>query len=92
MRSAEARGAWLGVQLPAAATVPQPPRRQGEGKVARNSGEEGSCLEASGSCAGLRESAPDWPSEESEGPFWKCGATTGAAAAAPGGERLRSSP
>lgn len=67
MRSAETRGAWPGVQLPAAATVPKPPRRQGEGKVARNSGEEGSRLETSGSCAELRDSAPDWPSEASEG-------------------------
>lgn len=90
-RAQPRRREWPGVQLPAAVTVPEPPQRQGKGKVARNSGEQGS---QSGSCrsfAELHHSATDWPSEKSEGSFWRR-ATTNGVAAAPGGERLRSSP
>lgn len=84
-------GSVVRVQLPAAAKVREPPQRQGEGKVARNSGVEGSRSATSGSCAKLHDPALNWPSENSEGPFWRRRATNGAAAA-PGGERLRSSP
>lgn len=84
-------GSVARVQLPAAAKVREPLQRQEEGKVARNSGEEGSRSATSGSCAKLHDPALYWPSEEPEGPFWRRGATNGAAAA-PGGERLRSSP
>lgn len=42
--------------------------------------------ETGGSSVGLRHPAPDWPSEKSEGPFWRCRATA-AAAAAGGGTR-----
>lgn len=40
-----------------------------------------------GSSVGLRHPAPDWPSEKSEGPFWRCRAT--AAAAVAGGRNER---
>lgn len=59
VRTAETRLVWPGAQLPAADWVPEPAQRQGEGKLARNSGKRGSSSGTSETCGELRDRAPD---------------------------------